>query len=47
MNHWLTLGIAVIYLYVAAEHLWRGNYGMAITFTGFAIGNIGMAYVSR
>jgi hypothetical protein len=47
MGSWLTLGIAVIYLCVAGEHLWRGNYGLAITFLGFAIGNIGMAHVSR
>ena len=47
MSNWLTLGVALIYLYVAVEHLLRANYGLAITFFGFAIGNVGMAIVAR
>jgi hypothetical protein len=47
MSGWLTLSIAVVYLYAAAEHLWRGNHGFALMFLGFSIGNVGMYYASR
>ena len=47
MSSTLTLGIAVAYLYVAAEHAWRGQYGFAVTFFGFATGNLGMYLVAK
>lgn len=47
MGSTLTLGIAFVYLYVAAEHFWRGHYGFAVTFLGFATGNLGMYLVSK
>lgn len=47
MSGWLTISIAVVYLYTAADHLVRGNYGFAVMFLGFSIGNIGVYCVSK
>jgi hypothetical protein len=47
MGSTLTLGVAVVYLYIAAEHAWLGNYGFAVTFLGFATGNFGMYLVAK
>jgi hypothetical protein len=47
MGSTLTLCIGVVYLYVAAEHLIKGNYSFAVTFFGFAVGNFGMYLESK
>ena len=43
MSAWLIGGIAVIYLLVAVNFLFKQQYGMALTFLGFCLGNLGLA----
>ena len=43
MSAWLIGGIAVIYLLVAVNFLLKQQYGMALTFLGFCLGNLGLA----
>jgi uncharacterized membrane protein len=32
----------LVYAWVAAEQFWRGNYGMATAYSGYAFANVGM-----
>jgi hypothetical protein len=42
MNSWLIGGIAVVYVIVAIEFYIKGNVGMALSFLGYALGNVGI-----
>jgi hypothetical protein len=42
MSGWLIALTGVIYLYVAAEQGYKGNFGMLITYLGYAFANVGL-----
>ena len=44
MSESLLVLVTVIYLLVAIDLLFRESYGLATTFVGYAIGNIGMIW---
>ena len=47
MSTWLIAAMGVVYLYVAAEQMWKGSLGTAIMFLGYAIGNAGLVIVAK
>lgn len=46
MSKWLIAGIGVVYLAIALEQYLKGNVGTAVTFAGYAIGNVGLFMVA-
>lgn len=42
MSAWLIALSGCIYLWVAAEQGYKGNFGMFITYIGYAFANIGL-----
>jgi len=42
MSAWLIGIIGCVYLYIAVEQGIKGNIGMAITYFGYALGNVGL-----
>lgn len=42
MSAWLVALTGLIYAYVAAEQGWRGNWAMAVVYSGYAFSNIGL-----
>lgn len=42
MSAWLIALTGLIYFYVALEQGQKGNYGMLITYIGYAFANIGL-----
>ena len=43
MSRWLTVGVGVVYLVIALDHLRCGNGPMALTFFAYALANVGLA----
>lgn len=42
MSAWLILLTGLIYLYIALEQGFKGNYGMLIAYLGYAFANVGL-----
>jgi hypothetical protein len=42
MSAWLIIVTGLIYGYIAVEQGFKGNMGMAICYTGYAFGNVGL-----
>jgi len=42
MSAWLIILTGGIYLYIAFEQAVKGNYGMAIAYSGYAFSNVGL-----
>lgn len=42
MSSWLVAIIGFVYLYIAAEQYIKGNPGMAVMFSGYALANVGI-----
>ena len=42
MSRWLITIVGLVYAYIASEMAFRGNYGQAIMYFGYAFGNIGL-----
>ena len=47
MSGWLIGLTGLIYAYVSAEQLWRGNHGMSIAYFGYALSNIGLYLLAK
>ena len=47
MSGWLIATIGIVYLYISLEQLYRGNTGMAITYFGYALGNVGLYMLAK
>lgn len=47
MSGWLIALTGVIYAYVAADQMWRGNPGMGIAYLGYAFSNIGLWMLAK
>jgi len=46
MNAWLIGFIGCVYLFVAIQFFMKGQVGMAISFLGYALGNVGLVMVT-
>jgi hypothetical protein len=42
MSTWLIGIIAIVYLFVGVNLLFKNQYGLGITFVGFFLGNLGL-----
>ena len=42
MSGWLVIVTGVIYAYVAAEQAYRGNWAMAVVYSGYSFSNVGL-----
>jgi len=47
MSSFLILLVAGIYFITAGDLLFRGQYGLALTFGAYAVSNIGLYIVAR
>jgi len=47
VSSWLIVTIGFVYLYISIEQLYRGNTGMAITYFGYALGNVGLYMLAK
>jgi hypothetical protein len=46
MSSWLIVLVGGIYVWIAGEQLFKGNIGLAITYFGYAFGNVGLYMIS-
>jgi hypothetical protein len=46
MSSWLIVLTGVIYAYIAGEQLFKGNTGLAVTYFGYAFGNVGLFMIA-
>jgi hypothetical protein len=47
MSSWLIAAIGVVYFYIGSELLFKGNVGLAISFFGYSLGNVGLFMVTK
>jgi hypothetical protein len=47
MSGWLIVIVGLVYLYIALEQMYKGNTGMAITYFGYALGNVGLYMLAK
>ena len=47
MSSWLIAAIGVVYLIVAADLAFKGQTGLAISFIGYSIGNVGLCIAAK
>lgn len=47
MSAWLIAGIGLVYFYIGCDLLFNGNTGLAISFFGYALGNVGLYIVAK
>ena len=47
MSAWLIAVIGVVYFAIAMELFIKGNIGLAISFLGYSLGNVGLYIVAR
>jgi hypothetical protein len=47
MSSWLIVLTGSIYAYISAEQAFKGNAPMAITYTGYALGNVGLYWMAK
>jgi hypothetical protein len=47
MSSWLIAGIGFVYFFIACDLLKKGNIGLAISFFGYSLGNVGLYIVSK
>jgi len=47
MSSWLIIVTGLIYAYISAEQGFKGNIGLAVTYFGYAIGNIGLYLMAK
>jgi hypothetical protein len=47
MNTWLIAAVGVVYLVIAVDSLIKGQLGLAISFLGYSLGNVGLFMMSR
>lgn len=43
MSVWLISLVGIVYLAICAELFIKGDVGLAVSFLGYAIGNVGLA----
>ena len=47
MSSWLIIVTGLIYVYISFEQLAKGNAGLAITYFGYALGNVGLYIMAK
>jgi hypothetical protein len=47
MSSWLIIVTGLIYAYISAEQGFKGNTGLAITYFGYALGNVGLYLMAK
>lgn len=47
MGPWLIILVGVIYAYIAAESVLKGDAALGIVFAGYAFSNVGLWMVAR
>jgi hypothetical protein len=47
MNSNVILVVGCIYLYVAADKIYRGDIGLGVAFLGYAFSNVGLFIASK
>jgi hypothetical protein len=47
MSSWLIIVTGLIYAYIGVEQSFKGNLPMAITYAGYALGNIGLYWMAK
>ena len=46
MSSWLIALVGCVYFWIACDLLFKGNVGLAISFFGYSLGNVGLYMVS-
>jgi hypothetical protein len=47
MSSWLIVVTGLIYVYISIEQLVKGNSGLAVTYFGYALGNVGLFMMAK
>ena len=47
MSSWLIVLTGCIYAYIAIDQYIKGNSGMAVTYFGYALGNVGLYMMAK
>lgn len=47
MSQWLIILVGVIYAYIAAESVFKGDTSIGIVFAGYAFSNVGLWMAAR
>ena len=47
MSSWLIIVTGLIYAYIAGEQGFKGNIGLAVTYFGYALGNVGLYMMAK
>jgi hypothetical protein len=47
MSSWLIIVTGLIYAFISIEQLVKGNVGLAITYFGYAFGNVGLYIIAK
>ena len=47
MSSWLIVLTGLIYAYIAFDQYIKGNIGMAVTYFGYALGNVGLYMIAK
>jgi len=47
MSSWLIVLTGCIYAYIAFDQYIKGNIGMAVTYFGYALGNVGLYMMAK
>ncbi len=47
MSSWLIVLTGLIYAYIAFDQYIKGNIGMAVTYFGYALGNVGLYMMAK
>ena len=47
MSSWLIALTGCIYVWISVEQLAKGNTGLAVTYFGYALGNVGLYMMAR
>jgi hypothetical protein len=47
LSSWLIIVTGLIYAYISVEQLAKGNTGLAVTYFGYALGNVGLYMMAK
>jgi hypothetical protein len=47
MSSWLIILTGLIYAYISFDQYIKGNIGMAVTYFGYAFGNVGLYMMAK
>lgn len=47
MSSWLIALIGLVYFFIGCDLLWKGSTGLAVSFFGYSLGNVGLYIVTK